>query len=118
MEMETAALVRSRSVSLSLVSFHSCFLPSDPQVRQLPQQRQTPCLQTASFYSLIFAKQITAAEDLTTLTRAMKEAWIFGRLDTLGAVEAEKRAAEEARKVAGLLREFADGEANEGKDGG
>ena len=38
----------------------------------------------------------------------MKEAWVFGRLDTLGVSEAEKRTEVEARKVMrkveGLMR--------------
>ncbi len=49
--------------------------------------------------------QIRAAEDILSLTRTLKEAWLFGKLQTVGASEAETRAeAAAAEVVAGLGR--------------
>lgn len=45
---------------------------------------------------------IRAAEDLTALTRRLKELWLFGQLDTLGPSAAEGRADAKAREVAAL----------------
>lgn len=43
--------------------------------------------------------QIRAAEDILSLTRILKEAWLFGKLQTLGASEAETRAEAAATEV-------------------
>ncbi|MCJ1392668.1 hypothetical protein MMC18_005538, partial [Xylographa bjoerkii] len=49
---------------------------------------------------------VRAAEDILALTRALKEAWLFGRLDTLG--RGERVGAEEsARGVLAGLRALA-----------
>ena len=49
--------------------------------------------------------QIRAAEDILSLTRTLKEAWLFGKLQTVGASEAETRAEAAAATVAaGLSR--------------
>ncbi|KAI4230430.1 MAG: hypothetical protein L6R36_000059 [Xanthoria steineri] len=45
------------------------------------------------------AALIRAAEDILSLTRTMKEMWLFGKLDTLGTDEADERADESARGV-------------------
>ncbi|KAL6717043.1 hypothetical protein ACLMJK_004957 [Lecanora helva] len=49
------------------------------------------------------AALIRAAEDILALTRILKESWLFGKLQTVGISEAEKRAEEAARKVAAGL---------------
>lgn len=48
--------------------------------------------------------QIRAAEDILSLTRILKEAWLFGKLQTVGASEAETRAETAAVNVAAGLR--------------
>ncbi|KAL8806769.1 MAG: hypothetical protein Q9182_001167 [Xanthomendoza sp. 2 TL-2023] len=51
------------------------------------------------------AALIRAAEDTLSLTRVMKEMWLFGKLQTIGTDEAEEKAEESARGVeAGLRR--------------
>ncbi|KAI4110508.1 MAG: hypothetical protein LQ339_001374 [Xanthoria mediterranea] len=45
------------------------------------------------------AALIRAAEDILSLTRTMKEMWLFGKLDTVGTDEADERADESARGV-------------------
>ena len=40
-----------------------------------------------------------AAEDILSLTRVLKEAWLFGKLQTVGTSEAEKRTEETSAKV-------------------
>jgi len=46
---------------------------------------------------------VRAAEDILSLTRGLKEAWLFGRLDTLGEGSVVLRTDEDARVVAGGL---------------
>lgn len=54
---------------------------------------------------MAFCPQIRAAEDVLSLTRILKEAWLFGKLQTVGTSEAETRAEAAAVKVtAGLSR--------------
>lgn len=49
--------------------------------------------------------QVKAAEDILSLTRVLKETWLFGKLQTVGTSEAEKRKKAAALKVAeGLAR--------------
>ncbi|KAK3176931.1 hypothetical protein OEA41_008257 [Lepraria neglecta] len=51
------------------------------------------------------AALVRAAEDILSLTRILKESWLFGKLQTVGTSDAEKRAEEAAAKVAeGLAR--------------
>lgn len=76
MEVETAALVRC----------HSTVSPFS-----IPSERLTE-------------HQVRAAEDILALTRTLKEAWLFGKLATVGASPAEGRAAESARRVAEGLK--------------
>ncbi|KAL8775878.1 MAG: hypothetical protein Q9194_003547 [Teloschistes cf. exilis] len=45
------------------------------------------------------AALIRAAEDILSLTRVLKEMWLFGKLDTVGTNEAEARAEESAKGV-------------------
>lgn len=47
--------------------------------------------------------QVKTVQDLTMLTRQMKEAWVFGQVDTLGPSEAEARTEEHTRAVAERL---------------
>ncbi len=47
--------------------------------------------------------QVRAAEDILSLTRILKESWLFGKLETVSTSDAEDRADEAARKVAGGL---------------
>ncbi|KAL9043266.1 MAG: hypothetical protein Q9214_003541 [Letrouitia sp. 1 TL-2023] len=50
------------------------------------------------------AALIRAAEDILSLTRVMKECWLFGKLQTVGSTsETEERAEREARAVAEKL---------------
>ncbi|KAL2047139.1 hypothetical protein N7G274_001158 [Stereocaulon virgatum] len=51
------------------------------------------------------AALVRAAEDILSLTRVLKESWLFGKLHTVGTSDAEKRAEAAAAKVAeGLAR--------------
>ncbi|KAL8728025.1 MAG: hypothetical protein Q9166_005696 [cf. Caloplaca sp. 2 TL-2023] len=52
------------------------------------------------------AALIRAAEDILSLTRVMKEMWLFGKLQTVGTNEAEERAEESARGVVEGLRKL------------
>ncbi|KAL8775307.1 MAG: hypothetical protein Q9209_000314 [Squamulea sp. 1 TL-2023] len=52
------------------------------------------------------AALVRAAEDILSLTRMMKEMWLFGKLETLGTNEAEERAEESARGVEEGLRKL------------
>ena len=45
------------------------------------------------------AALVQAAEDILALTRILKEAWLFGKLQTVGTSEAEKRTGEASAKV-------------------
>lgn len=48
--------------------------------------------------------QVRAAEDILSLTRILKESWLFGKLQTVGTIEAERKAEESAVAVAEGLR--------------
>ena len=48
--------------------------------------------------------QVRAAEDVLSLTRVLKEAWLFGKLNTVGTSKVEKEAEEYAIDVAERLR--------------
>lgn len=48
--------------------------------------------------------QIRAAEDILTLTRSMKETWLFGKLDTLGEDESETKRREQLESDAGVIQ--------------
>ncbi|KAI9874990.1 MAG: hypothetical protein M1830_009051 [Pleopsidium flavum] len=51
------------------------------------------------------AALIRAAEDILSLTRSLKEAWLFGQLNTLGESKAALKTDEDAKVVAeGLQR--------------
>ncbi|KAL9002737.1 MAG: hypothetical protein Q9188_004356 [Gyalolechia gomerana] len=52
------------------------------------------------------AALIRAAEDILSLTRVMKEMWLFGKLQTVGTNEAEERAEESAKGVEEGLRKL------------
>ena len=103
-EVETAALVCISSCeSLSLVHLlHSlliftCFLPFLPSLG--------PASNAISRTNKASSHQVRAAEDILSLTRELKESWLFGKLQTVGTSEAEKRAEEAAAQVAvGLAR--------------
>ncbi|KAL5357151.1 surfeit locus protein 5 subunit 22 of mediator complex-domain-containing protein [Aspergillus floccosus] len=47
---------------------------------------------------------VRAAEDILSLTRAMKETWLFGKLDTLGEDEADVRRREELERNATAIQ--------------
>ncbi|GFF28929.1 mediator of RNA polymerase II transcription subunit 22 [Aspergillus udagawae] len=47
---------------------------------------------------------VRAAEDILSLTRAMKEAWLFGKLDTLGEDEAEVKRREQLESDAEAIQ--------------
>lgn len=52
------------------------------------------------------AALIRAAEDILSLTRMMKEMWLFGKLQTVGTDKGEKRAEESAKGVEKGLRKL------------
>ncbi|KAL8854957.1 MAG: hypothetical protein Q9221_000153 [Calogaya cf. arnoldii] len=58
------------------------------------------------------AALIRAAEDILSLTRTMKEMWLFGKLETVGMSEAEERADVSARGVEEGLRRLMGAERN------
>lgn len=67
--------------------------------------------------------QVRAAEDILALTRVLKEAWLFGKLDAVGTSQLEERTELASRKVVeGLVRLAGegrfDGEAGAGREGG
>lgn len=110
MEVETAALVYQ---FLSLVSSS---LPSSLTFTPALSRSPTPGLSSSLCpIPLLFPlnklkfpnkPQVRAAEDILSLTRTLKECWLFGKLDTIGTSEAERRAdecAEEVRKGLGRL---------------
>ncbi|KAI4134628.1 MAG: hypothetical protein LQ347_001353 [Umbilicaria vellea] len=45
------------------------------------------------------AALVRAAEDILSLTRSLKEAWLFGQLDTIGESKAEAKTEECAKSV-------------------
>ncbi|KAL2832825.1 mediator complex, subunit Med22 [Aspergillus cavernicola] len=47
---------------------------------------------------------IRAAEDILSLTRVMKETWLFGKLDTLGEDESETKRRKELESDAAVLQ--------------
>ncbi|KAI9369603.1 mediator complex, subunit Med22 [Aspergillus egyptiacus] len=47
---------------------------------------------------------IRAAEDILSLTRIMKETWLFGKLDTLGEDESETKRREQLERDAAVLQ--------------
>ncbi|KAL4742258.1 mediator complex, subunit Med22 [Aspergillus similis] len=47
---------------------------------------------------------IRAAEDILSLTRMMKETWLFGKLDTLGEDESETKRREELERDAAVVQ--------------
>ncbi|KAL8722018.1 MAG: hypothetical protein Q9225_001394 [Loekoesia sp. 1 TL-2023] len=55
------------------------------------------------------AALIRAAEDILSLTRIMKEMWLFGKLQTVGMNEAVERAEESAKGVEEGLRKLMGG---------
>ena len=61
--------------------------------------------------------QIRAAEDILSLTRVLKEAWIFGKLQTVGASAGVMRAEDASQNVfEGIARLRAEGAFDVGKD--
>ncbi|KAL4764908.1 RNA polymerase II mediator complex head subunit MED22 [Aspergillus foveolatus] len=49
---------------------------------------------------------IRAAEDILSLTRTMKEAWLFGKLDTLGEDESETKRREKLEQDAAVVQKI------------
>ncbi|KAK1139545.1 hypothetical protein N8T08_000685 [Aspergillus melleus] len=47
---------------------------------------------------------VRAAEDILSLTRTMKETWLFGKLDTLGEDEADVKRREKLEQDAGAIQ--------------
>ena len=58
-----------------------------------------PKLQTQPLADEGHFVQTRAAEDLLTITRTLKEAWLFGKLQTVGTSEAEKKTEETSTEV-------------------
>ena len=94
-----------------LVSLASPQNPSTPP--ESPPDEATPAenhtsLPSAAVQAYMIAAEtqafITNIENLTTLTRRMKEAWVFGELDTIGASKDVEEATQRiAREVAASL---------------
>ncbi|MCJ1247996.1 hypothetical protein MMC30_005211 [Trapelia coarctata] len=59
---------------------------------------------------------VRAAEDILSLTRSLKEAWLFGQLDTIGKGEAEQRTEECATAVVEGLSVLVGGEGIRGAE--
>ncbi|MCJ1478181.1 hypothetical protein MMC13_006857 [Lambiella insularis] len=55
------------------------------------------------------AALVRSAEDILSLTRSLKEAWLFGKLDTIGRSEAEARTDRSAREVVEGFRALIEG---------
>jgi len=89
-EVETAALVRHQ---LQKILLHT--LPA------------ILCC-VADMYSLL--SQIRAAEDILSLTRSLKEAWLFGQLNTLGESKVALKTDEDAKAVAEGLQSLLNGQ--------
>ncbi|KAI9875005.1 MAG: hypothetical protein M1830_009038 [Pleopsidium flavum] len=79
-EVETAALVGPQ--------FPKTLLHTIPAIL---------CSIAEEYYLL---SQIRAAEDILSLTRSLKEAWLFGQLNTLGESKAALKTDEDAKVVA------------------
>ncbi|KAL4867410.1 hypothetical protein BDV12DRAFT_171373 [Aspergillus spectabilis] len=52
---------------------------------------------------------IRAAEDILSLTRVMKETWLFGKLDTLGEDESEAKRREKLERDAEVIQQAIEG---------
>jgi hypothetical protein len=50
--------------------------------------------------------QIKAAEDFQVLIRQLQEMWLFGQLNTLGESKVQQQTDENAKVVAGLLKQL------------
>lgn len=102
MEVETAALVcMVHYTSLGLAFQVLFYFLRDPK-SLLPSPSFPASIQR--FHSdtpkLTPTIQIRAAEDILSLTRVLKETWLYGKLQTVGTSEAEVRAEVAAAKVA------------------
>lgn len=53
--------------------------------------------------------QIRAAEDILSLTRTMKETWLFGKLDTLGEDERDVKRREDLENDALAIQKVIEG---------
>ena len=60
------------------------------QDEENPLDRNVAAVRTYKM-SVDSAALVQAAEDLLALTRILKEAWLFGKMQTVGTSEAEKR---------------------------
>jgi hypothetical protein len=65
------------------------------------------CLHISNLSCCANLKQIRASEDILTLTRQMKEMWLFGQLNTLGGSGKDEKIEEEAKAVLELLGRIA-----------
>ena len=83
--------------------------PESPSDEAIPAaENYTTSLPSAAVQAYVIAAEtqafITNIENLTTLTRRMKEAWMFGELDTIGASKDVEEATQRiAREVAASL---------------
>lgn len=57
----------------------------------------------------LWTKQVRAAEDILSLTRSMKETWLFGKLDTLGEDERDAKRREETEQNADAVKSTIEG---------
>lgn len=98
MEVEFKSMVRTSSKH-SISSTGSSCIPALLSLSLSPNLHRcsaNPCTQVRSVH------------DLLSLTREMKEIWLFGHLDTLLESEAEKKTDEHARAVAAMAKRLLD----------
>lgn len=52
--------------------------------------------------------QVRAAEDMSALIRQLQEMWLMGQLNTIGDSKVQQQTDENAKVVAGLLKQLTD----------
>ncbi|EAU29920.1 conserved hypothetical protein [Aspergillus terreus NIH2624] len=80
-------------------------MDSQPSSKALHNRINTNISQLLQrFENIMATATVRAAEDILSLTRAMKETWLFGKLDTLGEDEADVRRREELERNATAIQ--------------
>lgn len=103
-------LIRQFGKLVSLASPQNPSTPSEiPSDQATPAENLTTSLPSAAVQAYGIAAEtqafITNIENLTTLTRRMKEAWVFGELETIGASKnVEERIEKMVREIMTSLK--------------
>lgn len=89
--------------------------PHHPLLPPFPQNNNIPTVEDRNIYLTpqppAYDQQVKAAEDILSLTRILKEAWLFGKLQTIGVASDEEARVEIARgRVARDLRALGEGQ--------